>query len=49
MGFKSTVSELGIARAHTDARAIGLARGALEDVNTCSHKRFRFGQPIAGF
>jgi alkylation response protein AidB-like acyl-CoA dehydrogenase len=48
-GFKSTVSGLEVARAHTAARAIGLARGALEDAIEYSHQRVQFGQPIADF
>ncbi|MBV1876923.1 MAG: acyl-CoA dehydrogenase family protein [Pseudomonadales bacterium] len=48
-GFKSTVSGLEIARAHTAARAIGLARGALEDAMEYSHQRVQFGQPISDF
>ena len=38
-GFKSTVSGLEVARAHTAARAIGLARGALEDAIAYSKER----------
>ena len=34
------------ARAHTAARAIGLARGALEDSITYSQSRVQFNQPI---
>jgi alkylation response protein AidB-like acyl-CoA dehydrogenase len=48
-GFKSTASGLEVARAHTAARAIGLARGALEDAIAYSHERVQFGQPIADF
>ena len=48
-GFKSTVSGLEVARAHTAARAIGLARGALEDAIAYSKERVQFGQPIADF
>jgi alkylation response protein AidB-like acyl-CoA dehydrogenase len=48
-GFKSTVSGLEVARAHTAARAIGLARGALEDAITYSKQRVQFGQPISDF
>lgn len=48
-GFKSTVSGLEVARAHTAARAIGLARGALEDAITYSQERVQFGQPISDF
>ena len=48
-GFKSTVSGLEVARAHTAARAIGLARGALEDAIAYSQERVQFGQPISDF
>ena len=48
-GFKSTVSMLNVARAHTAARSIGLARGALEDAMAYSHERVQFGVPIADF
>ncbi len=48
-GFKSTVSGLEVARAHTAARAIGLARGALEDAIEYSQQRQQFGQPISDF
>lgn len=48
-GFKSTVSGLEVARAHTAARAIGLARGALEDAIVYAKERVQFGQPIADF
>lgn len=48
-GFKATVSGLEVARAHTAARAIGLARGALEDAIEYSQQRVQFGQPISDF
>jgi acyl-CoA dehydrogenase len=48
-GFKTTVSGLEVARAHTAARAIGLARGALEDAIRYSQERVQFGQPISDF
>ena len=48
-GFKTTVSGLEIARAHTAARAIGLARGALEDAIVYSKERVQFKQPISDF
>lgn len=48
-GFKSTVSGLEVARAHTAARSIGLARGALEDAMEYALQRHQFGQPIADF
>ena len=37
------------ARAHTAARSIGLAQGALEDAITYAKERVQFGQPIAAF
>ncbi|MBL4583400.1 MAG: acyl-CoA dehydrogenase family protein [Pseudomonadales bacterium] len=48
-GFKNTVSGLEVARAHTAARAIGLARGALEDAIAYSKQRVQFKQPISDF
>jgi len=48
-GFKNTASGLEVARVHTAARSIGLARGALEDAIAYSHERVQFGQPIADF
>ncbi len=48
-GFKTTVSGLEVARAHTAARAIGLARGALEDAIVYSQERVQFKQPISDF
>ena len=48
-GFKNTVNMLNVARAHTAARSIGLARGALEDAMAYAHERVQFGVPIADF
>ncbi len=48
-GFKNTVNFLNAARAHTAARSIGLARGALEDATAYAHERVQFGVPIADF
>ena len=48
-GFKNAVNWLNAARAHTAARSIGLARGALEDASAYSHERVQFGVPIADF
>ena len=48
-GFKNTVNWLNVARAHTAARSIGLARGALEDAMAYAHERVQFGVPIADF
>ncbi len=47
--FKAVASGLEGARAHTAARSIGLAQGALEDATTYAHEREQFGQPIANF
>jgi acyl-CoA dehydrogenase len=48
-GFKNTVTFLNAARAHTAARAIGLARGALEDALAYADERVQFGVPIGDF
>jgi len=48
-GFYGTVSGLEVARAHTAARAVGLARGALEDSISYAKQRVQFGRPIADF
>ena len=48
-GFRNTVNFLNAARAHTASRAIGLARGALEDAMAYSQERVQFGVPIADF
>jgi alkylation response protein AidB-like acyl-CoA dehydrogenase len=40
---------LGLARAHTAARSIGLAQGALEDAIAYAKQRIQFGQPISDF
>ncbi len=40
---------LGLARAHTAARSIGLAQGALEDAIAYAKERVQFGQPISDF
>ena len=47
--FASTASMLAVARVHTAARAIGLARGGLEDSLVYAQKRVAFGHPIADF
>jgi hypothetical protein len=46
-GFAVAMSDLEIARVHTAARAIGLARGALEDSIAYARTRVQFGAPIA--
>jgi alkylation response protein AidB-like acyl-CoA dehydrogenase len=48
-GFYVTTSGLETARAHTAARAIGLARGALEDAVDHAKERVQFGKPIGSF
>ena len=48
-GFRNTMNFLNAARAHTAARSIGLARGALEDAMDYSRERVQFGVPIADF
>jgi alkylation response protein AidB-like acyl-CoA dehydrogenase len=47
-GFKIVMRDLEVARIHTAARAIGLARGALEDSIAYARQRIQFGRPIAG-
>jgi len=48
-GFVIMVNTLETARAHTAARAIGLAQGALDCAIQYAHDRVQFGQPIATF
>jgi len=45
-GFKHSLGWLGTARVQTAARAVGLARGALEDALTYVQQRVQFGVPI---
>src|SRR6476469_8129927 len=45
-GFKHSLGWLHVARAQTAARAVGLARGALEDAITYCQQRVQFGEPI---
>ena len=47
--FNATLHGLNIARIHTAARAIGLARGALEDSLAYAQERVQFGRPIGAF
>ncbi|ATE66540.1 acyl-CoA dehydrogenase family protein [Rhizorhabdus dicambivorans] len=47
--FYLATSGLEVARAHTAARAIGLARGALEDALKYAQERIQFGKPIGEF
>jgi alkylation response protein AidB-like acyl-CoA dehydrogenase len=46
-GFAIAMSNLDVARVHTAARAIGLARGALEDAVAYLGQRVQFGRPLA--
>lgn len=48
-GFYIAMGGLEVARAHTAARAIGLARAALEDSIKYVHERQQFGRPIGDF
>jgi alkylation response protein AidB-like acyl-CoA dehydrogenase len=48
-GFYVATGGLETARAHTAARAIGLARGALEDAIVHAKERVQFGRPLAQF
>lgn len=48
-GFYHITSGLETARAHTAARSIGLARGALEDSLAYAQERAQFGTPIGNF
>jgi alkylation response protein AidB-like acyl-CoA dehydrogenase len=45
-GFKESLRWLGPARVQTAARAVGLARGALEDAVAYCRRRVQFGHPI---
>ncbi len=47
--FNATLHGLNIGRIHTAARAIGLARGALEDSLNYARERVQFGRPIGEF
>ena len=47
--FKYIATGLETARAHTAARSIGLAQGALEDAIAYAQERVQFGEPISNF
>ncbi|WP_416969545.1 acyl-CoA dehydrogenase family protein [Streptomyces sp. 4F14] len=47
--FAEVVQGLNVARVHTAARAVGLARGALEDSRAYLLERRQFDRPLAGF
>jgi len=49
MAFKLMAQGLETARAHTAARSIGLAQGALEDALAYAQERQQFGMPIGEF
>ncbi len=48
-GFASVQRGLNIARVHTAARAVGVARGAVEDCQLYLQERSQFGRPIGDF
>jgi alkylation response protein AidB-like acyl-CoA dehydrogenase len=48
-GFQDAAKMLGIARAHTAARSIGLAQAALEHAIGYAKERVQFGRPISDF
>ena len=48
-GFASVQRGLNIARVHTAARAVGVARAAVEDTALYLQEREQFGRPIAEF
>lgn len=48
-GFKRAARHMAVPRVHTAARAIGLARGALEDALRYSQERIQFDQRISDF
>src|SRR5665648_39524 len=48
-GFAAVQRGLNIARVHTAARAVGVARAAVEDTWAYLQEREQFGHPIAGF
>jgi alkylation response protein AidB-like acyl-CoA dehydrogenase len=47
--FQATAAALGIARAHTAARSIGLAQAALDHAVDYAKERVQFGRPISDF
>ena len=48
-GFQQAAKWLGIARAHTAARSIGLAQAALDHAINYAKERIQFGRPISDF
>ena len=47
--FQATAASLGVARAHTAARSIGLAQAALDHAVGYARERVQFGRPISDF
>jgi alkylation response protein AidB-like acyl-CoA dehydrogenase len=47
--FQATAAMLGLARAHTAARSIGLAQAALDHASNYARERVQFGRPISDF
>jgi len=47
--FQATAAWLGVARAHTAARSIGLAQAALDHASDYAKERVQFGRPISDF
>lgn len=47
--FQATAAMLGLARAHTAARSIGLAQAALDHAANYARERVQFGRPISDF
>jgi len=47
--FQATAAGLGVARAHTAARSIGLAQAALDHASDYARERIQFGRPISDF
>jgi alkylation response protein AidB-like acyl-CoA dehydrogenase len=48
-GFQDAAAFLGVARAHTAARSIGLAQAALDHAVGYAKERVQFGRPISDF
>ena len=48
-GFSAVQRGLNIARVHTAARAVGVARGAVEDCAVYLQERVQFGHPLGDF
>ena len=48
-GFQAVANGLNVARVHTAARAVGLARAAVEDSIEYLQQRVQFGHPLADF